>query len=189
MIADFLIPFGTLLVAELGDKTQLAVVSLTTKTKKHFLLFVSVMLAFLITDGLAIYFGDWILNNINIYIVKIISGILFLSIGLYGILKYKKRNKEKSSLKKYVSNIFVNGFILIFFAELGDKSQISAMLFSGLYNNYLVFLGVMSALILVSLIGIYFGKVLLQYFSLKKVEKISNWVFILIGLMTLGSLI
>jgi putative Ca2+/H+ antiporter (TMEM165/GDT1 family) len=51
MIQDILIPFLLVGIAELGDKTQLAVLILSTKTKKYTSLLSGVMLAFFLTTG------------------------------------------------------------------------------------------------------------------------------------------
>ena len=58
MFQDFFIPFLTIGLAEFGDKTQLAILGLSTKTKKHLSLILGVVLAFILTDGLAVILGD-----------------------------------------------------------------------------------------------------------------------------------
>ena len=57
MISDILLPFITIALAELGDKTQLAVFALASKTKKHLSLLLGAILAFVIADGLAVILG------------------------------------------------------------------------------------------------------------------------------------
>ncbi|HIE34278.1 MAG TPA: TMEM165/GDT1 family protein [Candidatus Altiarchaeales archaeon] len=57
-VSDIVIPLIIADIAELGDKTQLLILLLSSKTENHFQLFIGAMLAFLITDGHAIFFGD-----------------------------------------------------------------------------------------------------------------------------------
>jgi len=52
IIEDILIPLVAIAAAELGDKTQISILLLSSKTKKHLQLLLGVMLAFLIVDGL-----------------------------------------------------------------------------------------------------------------------------------------
>jgi putative Ca2+/H+ antiporter (TMEM165/GDT1 family) len=54
MLADILIPFATIGLAELGDETQLTVLCLSSKTKRHIELLLGIILAFVIADGSAI---------------------------------------------------------------------------------------------------------------------------------------
>jgi Ca2+/H+ antiporter, TMEM165/GDT1 family len=45
-----LVPLAAIAVAELGDKTQLSVLLLSSKTKNHFNLLIGVIIAFAIVD-------------------------------------------------------------------------------------------------------------------------------------------
>jgi putative Ca2+/H+ antiporter (TMEM165/GDT1 family) len=57
MIQDLFVPFIAILIAELGDKTQFAVFCLSSKTKSYAKLFLGVLLAFAVADGIAIILG------------------------------------------------------------------------------------------------------------------------------------
>ena len=52
MLQDILIPLIIVGLAELGDKTQLSTLLLASKTERHIQLFLGVILAFLIVDGI-----------------------------------------------------------------------------------------------------------------------------------------
>jgi len=54
MIEDILVPLIVTGLAEFGDKTQLSILLLSLRTKKHLYLLLGVMLAFLIVDGVAV---------------------------------------------------------------------------------------------------------------------------------------
>jgi len=56
IIEDILIPLVAIAAAELGDKTQISILLLSSKTKKHLQLLLGVMLAFLIVDGIVILY-------------------------------------------------------------------------------------------------------------------------------------
>ena len=43
---DFFAPFAAIALAELGDKSQLSIFLLSTRTKRHFLLLLGVMCGF-----------------------------------------------------------------------------------------------------------------------------------------------
>jgi putative Ca2+/H+ antiporter (TMEM165/GDT1 family) len=74
---------------------------------------------------------------------------------------------------------------MILLAELGDKTQITAGLFATQYNMYLVFLGVMSALALLTAMAVIIGRTVTKYLHQKYVVWISGVLFIAIGIATL----
>lgn len=186
MLLDFFIPFVAVALAELGDKTQLAVLTLATKykeQKEHNSLFCGAMLAFLLVDGVAIVFGGIVAPYIPATIIKIIAGSLFI---LFGILIFCSKDKEILKIKN--GSIFHAAFVLIFLAELGDKTQIAAGLFATQYNLLLVFVGVMAALAVLTGSAIVVGKKLKGYVHEKYLKWGSGILFLVIGIGTLLSL-
>lgn len=178
MITDILIPLIMIGLAEFGDKTQLSLFLLSSKTKKHLHLLLGAMLAFLIVDGIAVLIGSWIINIVPIRLLKILSGIIFIIFGVL-ILRNKER-KEKS--KSYFKNSFLSVFALIFITEWGDKTQIASGIFATKYNPLMVLIGAMTALALLSVMAIYLGRFISNKVDKKVVTKIAGTVFILMGI-------
>jgi putative Ca2+/H+ antiporter (TMEM165/GDT1 family) len=168
-------------LAELGDKTQISILLLSSKTKKHIQLLFGVIIAFIIVDGIAVLAGTWITTIIPIDILKIISGVVFIFFGLLMLFK-KGKNEEK---KTYDKNIFLAGFILIMLTEWGDKTQIAAALFSINYNPIMVLIGTILALSILSIIAIYFGKFISVRINEKHITKIGGIAFIILGIFFL----
>ena len=178
MLEDILIPLAVVGLAELGDKTQLSVLLLSSRTQKHLHLLLGVMLAFLVVDGIAILAGQWITTVLPSGLIKILSGAIFI---IFGILIL--RNKEEEIKSKYYSKgPFYSGFALIFLAEWGDKTQIASGLFATQYNGLMVLIGVMTALFLLSVVAIYLGKFVSSRIEEKTITKIAGILFILIGM-------
>jgi len=178
MIPDLLIPLVATGLAELGDKTQLSVLLLSSKTKRHLQLLLGVMLAFLIVDGVAVLAGSWIINIVPISLLKKFSGIIFIIFGVLTLRTSEAKNKSKF----YSKNSFLSGFVLIFIAEWGDKTQIASVLFATQYNALLVLIGTMTALTLLSITAIYLGKFISNKIDKKLMTKTAGIVFIAMGL-------
>jgi len=178
MITDILIPLIITGLAEFGDKTQLSIFLLSSKTKKHLHLLLGVMLAFLIVDGVAVLIGSWIINIVPIRLLKILSGIIFIIFGM--LILRDKEVKGKNRL--YFRNSFLSGFALIFVTEWGDKTQIAAGIFATKYNPLMVLTGAMTALALLSITAIYLGRFISNKVDKKVVTKIAGIVFILMGI-------
>lgn len=175
---DIVIPFLAIAIAELGDKTQLSVLLLSSRTKKYYHIFLGVFFAFLIVDSIAIMAGSLISSLVDIAFLKPLSGIVFIIFGVY-ILLNKKAEKEE---KTYDKNVFVAAFLIIFLTEWGDKTQVAAALFATQYNAVFVLLGTMLALSLLSLMAIFCGKILCERLNQKLLKKIAGIVFIVLGL-------
>jgi putative Ca2+/H+ antiporter (TMEM165/GDT1 family) len=74
--------FGLLFLAELGDKTQLAVISLTAKHKTPWAVFIGASLAMTTVTALGVIFGDVITKFIPGNILEKASAGLFILIGI-----------------------------------------------------------------------------------------------------------
>ena len=178
MIPDLLIPLVTIGLAEFGDKTQLSILLLSSKTKKHLHLLLGVMLAFLVVDGAAVLIGSWIINIVPINLLKIVSGAIFI---IFGVLIL--RDKEiKGESRLYSRNSFLSGFALIFLTEWGDKTQIASGIFATKYNPLMVLTGAMTALALLSIAAVYLGRFISNKINRKVLTKIAGTLFILMGI-------
>lgn len=179
MIQDILIPFLLVGLAELGDKTQLAVLVLSTKTKQYTSLLAGVMLAFVLTDGIAIVLGDFIASVVPLDYVRIFAGLLFV---IFGVLMLYNGNRDEDEGPYELKSPFVSGFSLILVSEMGDKTQLAAALFATQYDPVMVFIGVILALLLLSTTAIYVGKKLMERINKHTISTAAGILFVLIGI-------
>lgn len=177
MLDEILIPMVAVGLAEMGDKTQLSILLLSSRTKEYFKLLLGVVLAFLIVDGVAILLGSWITNVVPAHILKLISAAVFIGFGLLILFKNKEEEEGAASFK----NPFISGFTMIFLSEWGDKTQIASALFAVEYNPWMVLIGVMTALTLLSIMAIYLGKFISGRIDRRLITRIAGVVFIIIG--------
>lgn len=81
---------------------------------------------------------------------------------------------------------FGSTFMLVFLAELGDKTQLSVMLLAAQDRSILgVFLGAAVALIVASLLAVIVGGALARYVSPDFIQKGAGLVFVAIGFLLL----
>jgi len=181
MIADILIPLIAVGLAELGDKTQLSICLLSSKTRDHLPLLFGVMLAFLVVDGAAVLVGSWATNILPIDLLRTASGIIFI---IFGLLTLRNNEKEGGS-KPYFDNPFLSGFALVFITEWGDKTQIASGLLATKYDPLMVLIGTMTALTPLAIIAIYLGKHISNVGDRKTVTKLVGILFMLMGVFFL----
>ena len=184
---EIIIPLIAIGLAEMGDKTQLSVILLSSRTREYIPLLAGVMLAFLITDGFAILIGSWMTGIIPLDLLKLISGGVFI---LFGALILRGDQKEAEQERGLSSgNALLSGFSLIFLSEWGDKTQIASALFATEYNPIMVFIGVMAALFILSVMAIYLGQIISQKVDRKLVSRIAGTLFLIIGIAFILSLL
>jgi putative Ca2+/H+ antiporter (TMEM165/GDT1 family) len=181
---EIIIPLLAVGLAEMGDKTQLSILLLSSRTREYFRLLLGVMLAFLLADGFAILVGSWVTNVVPVHLVKLASGLVFI---LFGILTLLGDRDEEAESNLSAKRAFVSGFSMIFLSEWGDKTQIASALFATEYNPQMVFIGVMIALLILSIMAIFLGKYLSSRIDRRVITRIGGALFLLIGLSFLLS--
>lgn len=177
-IEAILIPFITVALVEIGDKTQLSILLLSSKTEEHLHLFFGVTLAFLIVDGIAVFAGSWVANIVPLGLLMKFSGIIFIISGVLIL----RDNEMRDERKLYFKNSFLSGFTLILITEWCDKTQIASGLFATRYNALMVLVGTMAALALLSAMAIYLGKFISSIADKKVITKVAGIVFVLMGM-------
>ena len=184
---EIIIPLIAIGLAEMGDKTQLSVILLSSRTREYIPLLAGVMLAFLITDGFAILIGSWMTGIIPLDLLKLISGGVFILFGALILRGDQKEAEEERGLSS--GNALLSGFSLIFLSEWGDKTQIASALFATEYDPIMVFIGVMAALFILSVMAIYLGQIISQKVDRKLVSRIAGTIFLIIGTAIILSLL
>jgi putative Ca2+/H+ antiporter (TMEM165/GDT1 family) len=172
--------FALIALAELGDKTQLTVIALSARYDRK-KVFSGVVLAFVLVTGLGVLVGEGLLKIIPGEMIKTIAGVMFVVFGLWMLLSKENCEEEKNPR---VLNPFISTFSMIALADMGDKTQLSAITLSAKYDSpSLVFLGAVFALASISLLGIFAGKKLCEIAPLSKIKVGAAVMFILFGIM------
>lgn len=180
---DFLIPLVSIFAAEFGDKTMLAVLLLGSKTRHPLMLVLGAMFAFLIVDGSAVLFGAWSGKAFPMLWIKLLSAGLFLFLGVKMLLE--KSDDDEAEAKHHDKHPLLAGFLVIFFAEWGDKTQIASALFGARYQPGLVLAGAMTALFLISAAAAFLGQWIGHRLQPGLIQKAAGGIFILMAGLTL----
>jgi putative Ca2+/H+ antiporter (TMEM165/GDT1 family) len=78
----FWLTFVTLFVAELGDKTQLAVISMTSKTQEPIKVFIGAACALVLVTLLGVLLGEILVRYVPVSVIKKIAAAAFVVIGI-----------------------------------------------------------------------------------------------------------
>ena len=89
--------FITVFLAEMGDKTQLTTITLSSTTNKPLAVFIGSSVALILATLLGALAGGSIANLIPAFLLKLLAGIVFLYIGSI-LLKQSSKDEIKESL-------------------------------------------------------------------------------------------
>ena len=198
-IYPFFITFSLVFFSELGDKTQLLVLSFSSKNKaKNILLGVAIGTFF--SHGIAILFGSKVAcfssGSFQFYL-KIFTYFSFLLFGLIGFLPKKNVDavSNKSNILQKFSNMKLNVVLVvalcILIGELGDKTFLASLSLGFQYpsSKFPLILGSVSGMVICNCFAIFFGKFLGNHLNQNFIEFLSNIIFIAFGLIGFVSLI
>ena len=190
-VYPFIISFLLIFVSELGDKTQLLVLSFSSKLKARTIL-LGVASGSLLSHGIAIIFGSFLGNIENLTFQYMLKLVTYSSFIIFGIITLKKfDNKEKNSKNKKNRNLKNNLNYIFFIAltiavgELGDKTFLASIGLGIEYSLYKasLILGAISGMVASDLIAIIFGKVLSHKIPENLMQKLSGILFLIFGFL------
>lgn len=157
----FLKVFFTEFVAEMGDKTQLMLIALTSKYKLKDII-LGTAAAILVLNGLAVLAGGLVSEFIPDWLIKTIAALAFLYFATSTIAGEEDEDEEdggKSKIKFAPLAVFCTFFV----AELGDKTQLTAITFGaneGMQSALIVWIGCSLGLFIADILGMLVGYLL-----------------------------
>lgn len=175
LVGAFLLVF----LAEFGDKSQLVCMTLAARYRPLPVILGAVV-AFAILNVLAVAVGSvasaWLPRSAVLCVVA----LLFLWFGLQSF--NAEEDDEDGSPAVSGKSVFLSALIMLFFAELGDKTQLAVMGLASTEPAVPVWLGATIALVATSLIGVIAGRALMRYVSVVWLHRASGVLFIVFAL-------
>lgn len=169
-------------VAEMGDKTQLLAMAFASKYKVKEVM-IGVLIATILNHGIAVALGSYISSFIPMYYVKIVAAISFLIFGFW-TLRGDSLDDEDKKLTKFGPIVTVT--IAFFLAEMGDKTQLMTIAIAAdTPNPVFILMGTTVGMIVADAIGIVGGAWMNKHVPEKYVKLIAGLVFLFFGSLTI----
>ena len=186
--------FGVLFLAELGDKTQLAVIAQTCRYRRPWAVFLGASAALVLVSGLGVVAGQlasWLIPG---QWIRWIAAAGFLVMGAWLAWETWRTGRSqggeacdpKDKAAAECSNWRVVGatFALLALAEMGDKTQLAVFArASAAQGPWAVFLGATLALVSVTAIGVVGGEGLVRLVPERWLHWIAAVAFIVMGVL------
>lgn len=198
-LGDTFTAFGLVLLLELGDKTQLAVLGLSARTGRIFAVFIGASLALISVTAIGVGAGYLVGEALPLEWVSRAAGVVFIATAAYIFWSvWKDRGAEKdaeggaASGMRSLSAVRTLGitFGALFLAEMGDKTQVAVVGLTVRTGEPLaVFIGGAVALTLLTLIGALAGKTIARLLPERWVSLGAGTVLLTIGVLALAGLL
>ena len=174
--------FGLTFVAEFGDKTQIAILTLSARYG-WLPVFLGACLAFAVLNAIAVTLGAVFARYIPADVIRYCAAALFIVFGLLSF-KPEKEEEEEGVGERGMHGPFLTSLLVLMLLEIGDKTELALIALTSRFKApFYIFLGGTLALAVTSLIGAIAGKWLARVVPFKWIRWISGLVFIVMGVL------
>lgn len=163
--------------AEFGDKSQMVAMALASR-HRHWPVFWGATLAFSLLNVIAVLFGSMANQWLPAPLPALLVSALFLLFGLRYLLDGGEETDEVHKEKRG-HGVLITTFMMIFLAELGDKTQFAVAGLSASEPPFWVWVGSTLGLSLTSGLGIWAGRMLYRRLSPRIINRCAGILFIL----------
>lgn len=182
VLGEFIKSLILILMAEMGDKTQILAMAFATKYDVKKVL-TGIFIGAFLNHGLAVIFGSYVSKFMPIGIVQTIAGILFIGFALW-TLRAQEDEDEEGASEKYGPVVTVA--MAFFIGELGDKTQLAAItLASDALFPIFVLMGTVTGMVITGGFGIIIGSRLGKRVPEVTIKVASACIFMIFGVVKL----
>jgi putative Ca2+/H+ antiporter (TMEM165/GDT1 family) len=182
--------FGLIFLAELGDKTQLAVLMQSCKYRRPWAVLLGASLALTVVTALGATGGQIAGSFVPARILKNVAAIMFVAMGVLvarEAMGTKNGDADPScqadDRRSTAWRAFVSTFWLLCVAEMGDKTQLAVLgLAARNQHSFPVFAGGAAALIAVTALGVLGGEGLCRLIPRRALLWLSSVLFAGVGI-------
>lgn len=169
-------------VAEMGDKTQLLAMAMASKYKAKQVM-IGVLIATILNHALAVAVGSYASTVIPMNLIKVIAAISFLAFGLWTI-RGDKLDDEENKKSKFGPIITVA--VAFFIAEMGDKTQLMTITIAAENQQpFLILMGTTVGMLVADGIGILGGAWMCRHIPEVYIKWVAGIIFMFFGTLTL----
>ena len=173
-------------IAEMGDKTQLMLMAMTSRFKVRDIV-LGTAAAVLVLNGLAVLAGGLVSTLVPEWVIKLVAALAFLYFS-WSTLRGEEEEEEQAVSGKKSRFAALSVFGTFFVAELGDKTQLTAITFaadSGMENAITVWLACSIGLFAADILGMLLGMLLKNKMPEGFLNTLAFVIFAVFGVITL----
>ncbi|OSM04365.1 TMEM165/GDT1 family protein [Magnetofaba australis] len=173
--------FALIALAEIGDKSQLVCLTLAARHRRARPVIIGAVAAFALLNALAALFGAALSHWIPRPWLLAAVALLFAWFGVQALREASQSDDEEEPIAASGRSVAVSAFLLIFLAEMGDKTQLSVAALAGIHPPEAVWLGATMALTFTSALGAVAGKTVFSRLPLALLHRLAGGLFLLMA--------
>lgn len=184
------VAFALVALGELGDKTQILVVSLAARYSRRAVL-VGAIVGEVAMAALGVTAGHLLVEYVPIYWITIASGVAFVAVGVPFLLRRERGEAKDPMARMGQRGVMLSTLGLIALGELGDKTQLAVVALAAQYSAAVVevFVGAVLAEVLMMVIGVALGDQLSRRIRRRYLRIVSGAAFVLVGVLLIAGAI
>ncbi len=159
MLTAFLLSFGVIFVAELGDKSQLMALAFATRFRTLPVL-VAITLATAVVHLISVAIGGAVGSALPTDAINIAGALAFVGFGLWTLRGDELTEEEEKSTHVATRHVIVSVGTVFFLAELGDKTMLATVTLATDQNLFGVWAGSTLGMVAADALAIVVGKAL-----------------------------
>lgn len=180
------ITFCIILLAEIGDKTQLVSLALGIRGKALRVI-IGVLLGASAVNLISVTLGNAFGKAVPLPYVQMLAGLLFLAFG-FTYFRGNPNDESKAGQKDIAANP-LKVAAMFFIAEIGDKTMLTTAALSAQHNPVTVWTGSTAALTTSAAIVVGFGTYFGRKLPIRTIRFAAATLFVIFGLITIGQAI
>jgi putative Ca2+/H+ antiporter (TMEM165/GDT1 family) len=185
VINAFLLSFGVIFVAELGDKSQLMALAFATRFK-----FWPVVTAITLATGLVHLFsvaiGGIIGNAMPTKAINIVSALAFLFFAAWTLRGDELSDEDDESTNLSSRHVILSVGTVFFLAELGDKTMLATITLATKENAFGTWLGSTLGMVAADALAILVGYHLGSRLPEKTIRYGASVLFVVFGILLIA---
>jgi putative Ca2+/H+ antiporter (TMEM165/GDT1 family) len=160
VLTAFLVSFGAIFVAEMGDKSQLMALAFATRFRPLPIL-VGITIATATVHAVSVGIGAILQVSLPTRAINIAAGVLFLGFAAWTLRGDKLTAADEERVEQATGHsAVVTASVAFFLAELGDKTMLATITLATTYSPLGVWIGSTVGMVLADGLAIMVGRLL-----------------------------
>jgi putative Ca2+/H+ antiporter (TMEM165/GDT1 family) len=180
---SFFVSISTVMIAEIGDRTQLLSLMLAAHYRRPWPILAGVLCATLANHAVAGLVGVRLGHYLTPSRLDFAVGVSMIVMALWTL---KPDTLEEDAQRTGRSSAFLATLVAFFIAEIGDKTQIATIALAAAYSNLgLVVAGTTAGMMLANAPVVFLGKAFAERLPLRMINYAASVLFIALGVLFL----
>lgn len=185
MIHPFFVSTGIVALAEMGDKTQLLALLLTTQFRKPVPIVLGILVSTLVNHAFAGAVGAWVAALLSPTVLRWVLGLSFLGMAAWTLIPDKLDDDKPAGSQL---GVFAATVVAFFLAEMGDKTQVATVALAAQYQSLVwVVAGTTVGMMLANVPVVLFGEWLTTRIPVRKIHITCAIIFAVMGVLALAN--